>query len=296
MLRLLFILLLFAWPKPHTREDWRYDVATNIWQATTGDWDTAGNWSLGIKPTLNDVVVFDGNISQQSVTTGHTNETGVNVGNIWIKDSYRGDIGTAANPLSIGANASGFTLMRGRGACHISRTGLHICDSPNVLNALSMYGAAASVIVKRGKCIATASHSAAAMSIDINGGILEVVENSATQHVSGIRMTGGQVICSRDWDTSAANVAVLAGGIWQQLKNGPDAGILVVVAGSTVIWDAPASAGHIPTIHVKEGLLDFNNTGDEKTVGVLNIYGGDVLKGTQVTVTSETDYRKDFPE
>ena len=89
---------------------------------------------------------------------------------------------------------------------------------------------------------------------------------------------------------------MLAGGIWHQLKNGPDAGVLVVVAGATLIWDAPGAAGNITLLQVMAGLVDFNNTGDEKTVGALLIYGGEVLKGSQVTVTAETDFRKDFPE
>jgi hypothetical protein len=275
-------------------------MATPIWQAPlgNGDWDTGTNWTTGVKPAASEMVIFDGEISQQSVTTGHTDESAVSLGGLWARNGYRGSVGTSSAVLDIGFDAATRIVWQGSGSLHISgdADAVVVCDSPNAVDAINLYGIESSLVCKRGAIVVTATHSANIGSIDSIGGIITIAENGANK-VSNIRMLGGEITCSRDWNaTAVSNVAVINGGHWHQLKNGPDAGLVLVLQGGLVTWDAPAAAGDIPSLLQQGGFIDFNNTGDEKTVGTWNIFGGDFARSSQVTVTSEVDYRPDFPE
>ncbi len=284
--------------KPDARYERSPDMATNIWQATNGNYDTGGNWSLGAKPANTNFVVLDGNVSQQSITSGHGDESGISIGGLWCKKSYRGDFGSSSTPYDISFDAGTSIIWEGSGSLHISADASPdvVCDSPNAVDAISLYGVEGTLIGKRGKMIVTATHSAAGIAIDMMGGIMEILENSATEKINNVRQVGGEVICSRDWAATAANVHVISGGHWQQLINGPDAGTLMLVQGGLVTWDAPASAGHIPVLIQQGGFIDWNNTGDTKTVGLFIVYGGDFARSSQLTVTLGTDYRPAFPE
>lgn len=288
-----------AWPKPDVRYERSPDMATlNAWQGTTGNYDTAGNWTNGAKPAASDFVVLDGSLSQQSITSGHGDESAISIGGLWCKRNYRGDFGSSSTPWDISFDAATFILWEGSGSLHISadNSAVVVCSSPNAVDAINLYGTEAALVSKRGAIVVTATHAADITSFDMIGGIVTIAENGSFK-VGNIRMIGGEVTCSRDWTaTAVTTVPVISGGHWHQLINGPDAGLTMLVQGGLVTWDAPASAGHIPALVQQGGLIDFNNTADAKTVGTYIIFGGDDARSSQLTVTSETDYRKDFPE
>ena len=78
-------------------------MAVNYWQGTSASWNTAGNWTDGV-PNAGDEIIFDGRVSQ-SCTTGMMS------GNIafdllHIKNSFSGDVGSAAAPITLGLASS----------------------------------------------------------------------------------------------------------------------------------------------------------------------------------------------
>jgi len=96
-------------------------MSTKYWQGTTGNWQTAGNWSGAAVPVDGDVVVFDGRVSQ-SVTegteadeSGATGYGGLDV--LHVKSSFTGSIGTAAEPLTTHADK---IIIEGPGTFHIA--------------------------------------------------------------------------------------------------------------------------------------------------------------------------------
>ena len=96
-------------------------MATNYWQGTTGDWQTAANWSGASVPVDGDVVIFDGRVSQ-SVTEGtEADESGAagsgGLDVLHVKSSFAGSIGTAAEPLTIHADK---IIIEGSGTFHIA--------------------------------------------------------------------------------------------------------------------------------------------------------------------------------
>ncbi len=296
MLRTLLFLCLLAWPgKPDARYERSPDMATNIWQATTGNYDTGGNWTLGAKPANTNFVVLDGNISQQSITSGHGDESGVSIGGLWCKRSYRGDVGSPSTPWDISFDAGTYILWEGSGSLHISAdtSPRVVCDSPNAVDAISLYGVESNLQARRGKIIVTATH-ANDVSLDVLGGSIEVRENAGWEVVN-VRMSGGEVVCSRDWSATAAKTQVISGGHWQQLKNGPGGGAFLVLGG-LVTWDAPGTAGRIPVLIQHGGFVDWNNTGDEKEIGLYEVYGGDFARTDQLAITTGTDFRHGWPQ
>ncbi len=303
MFRVLFIVLLFVAQKPDATSTWQRqsyerspDMATNIWQATTGNYDTGGNWTLGAKPANTNFVVLDGNVSQQSITSGHGDESGVSIGGLWCKRSYRGDFGSSSTPWDISFDASTYILWEGSGSLHISAdtSPVVVCSSPNAVDAISLYGVEGNIQARSGKIIVTATH-ASDVSLDVLGGIIEVRENGANK-VSNVRMSGGEVVCSRDWAATAGNVHTISGGHWQQLKKGPDGGTTLLMLGGLLTWDAPDTAGRIPVLVQHGGFVDWNNTGDAKEVGVYQIYGGEFEKTDQLAITAGTDFRAGWPQ
>ena len=298
MIRLLLCLCLLAWPgKPDARYERSPDMATNIWQGTNGNYDTGANWSLASKPVNTHFVVLDGNVSQQSITSGHGDESAVSISGLWCKRSYRGDFGSSSTPwdISFSGSPGPYIVWEGSGSLHISGnvSPRIICDSPNAVDAISLYGVIGNILTRRGKVIVTATHTND-VSLDVLGGIIEVLENAAWK-VSNVRMSGGEVICSRDWIASSSNVDTISGGHWQQLKNGPDGGLFLLLGG-LVTWDAPDTAGRIPVLIQHGGFIDWNNTGGAKEIGVYQIYGGDFARTDQLAITAGSDFRGAFPQ
>ena len=74
-------------------------MATKIWQATTGAWDTAGNWSGATVPVDGDDVRFTGS-SVESVTSGLTlGGAGDALASLYGHADYTGSIGTSGGKL-----------------------------------------------------------------------------------------------------------------------------------------------------------------------------------------------------
>ncbi len=294
VIRLLFVLCLFAWPKPDVRNYERSpDMATNIWQGTDGVWDTAGNWSNGAKPAAGDFVILDGSISQGSVTSGQDNESAVSLAGLWSLGNYRGSVGTSATLLDIGFQANTEMVWRGSGALHLSgdANGRYICDSPNAVDAVSLYGVEDEIIVKRGRLIVTATHGANITALSLVGGICELLENGAFD-VAGARMTGGEVLNSRPMDAAGAPFWLVNGGHWHQKLNGAT-GITLNMSGGLLTWDTTTALNEVLQFG---GFMDFTNTGQAKTLSKLTIYGGDYEIGTQTTLAGLHDFRPDFPD
>ncbi len=294
LLRLLFIVVLLA-GKPDARYERSPDMATNIWQGTDGNWDTAGNWSNGAKPANGDFVIFDGAISQGSVTSEHGNESAVSLAGMWSLSNYRGSVGTSSTPLDIGI--AGQMVWRGSGALHLSESATTrvLCESGNAVDAVSLYGVGVEIVVKFGKLIVTGTHSVDITTLAMLDGECEILDNTAapgTIQVGGVLMTGGLVTNSRPMETAGTPFWVIAGGHWHQILNG-STGLPLVIMGGLVTWDTTTT---LVTSDQLGGVLDYLNTGEAKTLAKHTIYGGDVLTGAQTTVTAQHDWRPDFPD
>ena len=88
----------------------------NVWVSpTTGDWNTAGNWSLNLVPTTSHDPVFDGT-SQVSVTTTLDRTADGTWGTdrqLLVTKNYTGSIGGTGNPLKM--NFTGLVKYQGAG-------------------------------------------------------------------------------------------------------------------------------------------------------------------------------------
>ncbi len=290
---LLLFLCLLAWPgKPDARYERSPDMATNIWQGTTGNWDTGANWSLTVKPVTGDFVIFDGDISQQSVTSGQDNEGAVLLSGLWSQPSYRGSVGTSSLRLVVGFQADKQLVWRGAGSLHLTSDAnvRVVCDSANLLDAVSLYGLEDEIICKRGKVIVTATHAANVGHLRVIGGIVELLENGAFDILRSW-LVSGEVINNRPIDTGGAEW-VVSGGLWTQSTNGSTSNALTLTGGR-VVWNTGT------TLAVAEqygGFLDFADTGEEKTLGKLTIFGGDFRLSTQTANAGFHDFRPDYPD
>ena len=94
-------------------------MATPIWQASTGAWDTAGNWSTAAVPVDGDSVYFTG-ASNQSVTSGLTlGASGDALALLHTHADFTGDIGTSGGKLVAGDSITTIRLYSRSGHAYI---------------------------------------------------------------------------------------------------------------------------------------------------------------------------------
>lgn len=95
-------------------------MATIYWAGTTGDWQTAGNWSGAAVPTDDDIVIFDGRVSQAVTDGTDYSETGATgdgaLDLLHFKSSWAGGMAAADQPLCIHADK---IIIEGSGTYHI---------------------------------------------------------------------------------------------------------------------------------------------------------------------------------
>ena len=105
-------------------------MATPVWISQNGDWNATASWSTGVVPVDNDTVIFDGS-SQRSVTAG-LDQSAVDLDLLWIKDSFRGDIGVPGASLEIAADVvsmQGGGILRINGTHATKNLDVVVCDS-----------------------------------------------------------------------------------------------------------------------------------------------------------------------
>ena len=97
-------------------------MAVTIWDGSTdGDFATGANWDTTAKPVAGDEVIFDSN-SSVALTEGMlASETGnVEFDSIHAKLGHTGNVGTALEPLAVGAAVAAFpVIIEGSGTYHI---------------------------------------------------------------------------------------------------------------------------------------------------------------------------------
>ncbi|KKM21305.1 hypothetical protein LCGC14_1636780 [marine sediment metagenome] len=95
-------------------------MAVIIWEGTTDDFQTAGNWSTAAVPVDGDEVIFDGRVTQSVAQGMLDSETGLATKGdydlLHIKKGFTGDVGTAAEPLCCTASK---VIMEGSGTLHL---------------------------------------------------------------------------------------------------------------------------------------------------------------------------------
>ena len=97
-------------------------MAVTIWDGSTdGNFATGANWDTTAKPIAGDEIIFDSN-SSVALTEGMlASETGnVEFDSIHAKLGHTGNVGTALEPLAVGAAAAAFpVIIEGSGTYHI---------------------------------------------------------------------------------------------------------------------------------------------------------------------------------
>ena len=88
-------------------------MPTNEWTggANDGNWQTAGNWSLGAAPVSNDDVIVA--YGSQNITSGLSNAA-VDLNSLTI--TFAGSIGTASTPLTIAVSGTSGATLRYAGS------------------------------------------------------------------------------------------------------------------------------------------------------------------------------------
>lgn len=92
-------------------------MATYYWDgsAADNDWSTAANWTAATVPVTGDTAVFDGRTTENC--TAGMDQTGVDLANLVIRNSYSGTIGATLVPLII--ECSGTMWIEGSGNYYI---------------------------------------------------------------------------------------------------------------------------------------------------------------------------------
>lgn len=290
------------------------DGALAISETTTGEgpytWDTVANWNTASVPGSGDDVVFDYRASNG--VKYNLDQTGVTVGNIYVRDTYRYGIGlpavnTETANLPYGEHLATYLTLDGVG----SGDGVVHVDNPigsSVKIDVSETDATF-VITGTGQSV---DDSVPACDLKINSGATGTGTGNARVHVLG----GSVGLCTADGASgdvdkitlgrgSGANVFIgpgmvaptvdLSGGTLRSKADhttlNQSGGTLHQVDGqiSTLYLNAGTAKIYsdetIAAINMGNGVLDFSGDSREKTVTKLTMYAKGTVRDPAGVVT-----------
>jgi hypothetical protein len=283
-------------------------MGTHIWTgASSGAWNTAGNWTGGVPTAGGDVYFLNNAVS----VTSDLDQNAVTVGSLHIEQSYTGAIGTAAAYLAIGATnvyigehygsgtpaGSGRLKLDLRAAC----TSMNIYNSATTatdtylapIQVISGANAITTLNVKKGKvgfCVGSPSETATITTASIYYDN-SVTSDSVVEFGSGCTLTtlnktggdcvlrglvttinndGGELICATTDNITALNIK--AGIV---TLTGLGTTTTYTIEGGTCYLD---SHGTITTANCNGGVSDWLRTRNARTVTTLNQKPGSTVK------------------
>ena len=269
-------------------------MATQIWQGSTGDWDTGGNWSGAAKPGNNDTVIFPAS-NEQAVTTGHTDENAIDPDLIHIQEGYDSDIGGSGSELYI----SGDLIRHEGGGALWLKAGDNAVDEIVINTQPAAAGATnatligtgttdySKIVVLRGRVTlgANMAEAGAGMTLivgkrnNVTGDAIVTAGSGTTYLV--VRQYGGTLT-----NESAITTLEMTNGVLSQ-----DTATITTVNMTGGVLNY-LFGGTIATVNLYGGLFDPTRSGVAKTVTTLNVYGGEYRDNSLTTYTTINDYRK----
>jgi len=266
-------------------------MATQIWQGSTGVWDTGGNWSGAAKPGANDTAIFPAS-NTQAVTSGHTDENGVDVDLLWIQEGYDAAIGGSGSELYISADK---VVHEGGGALWL-KAGDTVTDEV-IINATS---ASAGMTNATLNGTGTTDYTAITVlrgNVTIGGTLSNVTTLTIGKRTNPV----GDAIVTQSSGSTVVTVWQYGGSYTTDsaittcnLINGV---INQDTATTTTLNQFGGTfnylfGGTITTVNLYGGLFDPTRSGVAKTISTLNVYGGTYRDNALTTYTAINDYRK----
>jgi hypothetical protein len=271
-------------------------MAQNIWQASTGDWDTGSNWSDTAKPDATDDIVIPATTTQ-AITSNCDNENAIDCVSILIQAGHNQDIGSSGVPLYISTGElihnGGGTLYFKAGDAKIDRTVIDASPSAAGTKSASLTGDAAAadygeIQVVRGDV----DIEGVTFTIDLlmvgavgSGSTIKLDVKAANGAITDMHVASGLVYLNRP-----VTRLTVAGGrvIIDNYKP-----TTVYQTGGVVEYKTPTSVGDITTYYLKGGFLDLTQSYWPKGITTLIVDGSArYLKDRNTTITNEEDYRR----
>ena len=271
-------------------------MAATYWNASTGVFDTAGNWTNGVPGPSNTPAVFDGR-SQQSVTSGL--DRGTVQFQLNTTRDYRGDIGAVGNSLIWNGGGGDMNTLRGRGNLYLApdvlTSGFFTVDALGAvfftvckLKSLWMKSGAAN--------LASTAEVSGVLQIMGVGSVTTIEEQAAAEKMAAeVIMLTGILINKRITNETGQRITMSGGTLKQTGVLGSNAALYL--HGGRINY-APLSSvsGNTPDIFVLGGLFDFSGSAQVLTanleVGVDGTVKGSALQTADSLVGR--DFRQDF--
>jgi len=266
-------------------------MATQIWAASDGVWDTGANWSGASKPGANDTVIFPAN-STQAVTSGHTDENGVDVDLLWIQEGYNAAIGGSGSELYMSADKiiheGGGALWFKAGDTVTDEVIINAQSSSSGMTNATLNGTGTTdytaITILRGK-VALGATLSTLTTLTIGSRTNAATDASVTMAAGSTATTVWQY-----GGTFANDSAITTLNLINGIINQDTATITTVnMFGGTLNF---LFGGTITTVNQYGGLFDPTRSGVAKTITTLNIYGGEYRRNALTTYTTVNDYRK----
>jgi hypothetical protein len=266
-------LLLVAWPGQWRDRDARTEkqearaVATeHVWTSQTGDYNSAASWRSGQVPGAGgddtDTAMLDGKYSQRAVSSGLV-PGGNAIHRVITGPAYGGNIGGSGTPLTLNipssSNTGAMFVHRGSGSVYfkgITTFADIVCDSVNLVNAMTLSGRLRHVFVKEGN-VTIATDVTAISSITLLGynATVTFVE-SGDLAPARVKIIGGHMVNERDF--GADTVIEVLGGRLEQIGKMLDTTDLIISAGSVLYAPTVDVSTDNPDMWLLAGYLDLS--------------------------------------
>ena len=245
---------------------------TRTWEGvTSGDWDTATNWSDDTKPVNGDSVIFNGGFDV--AVTGDLDQSALTLVDVFIGDDYTKDLGNSAgDPLILGPTTK--VIHRGKGTLFldqgnditeivIAHTGVLSTLAASLANTTGATLTRATI--SRGRVSLISSVSLPTQNLIVAGDEVDLTVGGASVAIVDFHQWGGLVTV----DVAATQIisAYVAGGLFV-VTDIVDLTTLNM-SGGTVQYNDSAV---MTTANLYGGLLDLTQTRVEKTVTTVNLW------------------------
>lgn len=264
-------------------------MADQFWGgATSGDWNTAGNWTSAVPVSTDTVVVPASTI--QSITTGLDDENAVALTKMWVQEGFNGDIGSSGTELFITTALMKFEgsgkLFWKAGDAVSALAIIKARPATSGITSVTLSGTGTTdftdIHVQQGRVVIGAGLSTVT-NLTVNGDS-DVTLGSGTT-ITDMRLNIGTLTAD-----SVGATTIIHGGVFN---------LNTVISPATFeVWGGQANlmfgGTYTNIIDIYGGVVDFTRSAQLKTVNAINIFGGDLVINDNVTLGSATaikDYR-----
>jgi len=295
-------------------------ATTHIWQGTTGDYATVGNWSTGSLPGTGgpelDTAICDGS-SQVSFTTNLDRTADNELFRFVTTRKYKGDIGSSGNALLLDVAGVNLGLSRvvhqGSGQFFYKGESVSNCDvfvnSQRSLNspAMTVDGNIRNIFVVRGAVEVLSTCNVTNVIIAIGSAAKVTMADRATTESIPVRIIatdGARIINYRETTTAAGNL-LIAGPNGHIEQYGPvmDATLCMTLRGEIKYEsDTALTSSHNPDLYALGGLLDLSESvydveWDDMVIGPMMQIAGSMLNVSDEfsPLATQIDMRTESP-